>query len=118
MSTIDIYNKIQDRSYTYPWFIKKYKGRIIITSNDLQELLGMDFDFKKLNNKNIIFRKDWNALGQGNLREEFEKANNIYYEDETFFFVYLSGFFKILKLLLNENKISLSQIKNILIQFT
>lgn len=118
MSTIDIYNKIQDRADTYPWFIKRYKNRIIITDKDLIKVLGIDFDFKKENNENIIFRKDWNALGQGALRKDFEKTNNVYYEDETFFFVYLSGFLKILKLLLDENKLSLSQIESILIQFT
>lgn len=118
MSTIDIYNKIQDRADKYPWFIKRYKNRIIITDKDLIKLLGVEFNFKKENIKDIIFRKDWNALGQGVLRKEFEKTNNVYYEDETFFFVYLSGFFKILKFLVNENKISLSQVENILIQFT
>ena len=118
MITIDIYNKIQDRADTYPWFIKRYQNRIVITDRDLIKVLGIEFDLKDLNNKDIIFRKDWNALGQGVLRKEFEKTNNIYYEDETFFFVYLSGFFKILKLLFDENKLSLSQIENILIQFT
>lgn len=118
MITIDIYNKIQDRADTYPWFIKRYQNRIVITDRDLIKVLGIDFDLKELNNKDIIFRKDWNALGQGKSREEFEIDNNVHYEDETFFFVYLSGFFKILKLLFDENKLSLSQIENILIQFT
>ena len=112
------YMSIEILTDEYPWFIKKYKNRIIITDKDLIKLLGIDFDFKKENNENIIFRKDWNALGQGALRKEFEKINNVYYEDETFFFVYLSGFFKILKVLLNQNKLSLFQIENILIQFT
>lgn len=117
MIAIDIYNKIQDRACTYPWFIKRYKNRIIITDKDLIKLLEVNFDFKNENIKDIIFRKDWNALGQGALRKEFEKTNNVYYEDETFFFVYLSGFFKILKFLVNENRISLSKVENILLQF-
>lgn len=118
MIAIDIYNKIQDRAGTYPWFIKRYKNRIIITDKDLIKLLEVNFDFKKENIKDIVFRKDWNALGQGALRKEFEKTNNVYYEDETFFFVYLSGFFKILKFLVNENRISLSKVESILLQFT
>ena len=117
MSKVDIYNKIKDKSYAYPWFIKRYKNRAIITDKDLQKLLDLDFDFKKENIRDIIFRKDWNALGQGALRKEFEKDNNVYYKDETFFFVYLSGFFKILKFLANENRISISKVENILMQF-
>lgn len=121
MNICTIYNEIKVNNfnhYKYPWFIKKYNDRIIITIKDLKVLLGMDINFKELNNKNIIFRKDWNALGQGELREKFESDNSIHYEDETFFFLYLSGFFKILKLLFNENQLSLSQVENILIQFT
>lgn len=106
------------KTHKYPWFIKKYHSKAIVTIKDLELLLNININSKVLNNKNIIFRKDWNALGQGYLRKEFEKDNNIYYEEETFFFVYLSGFFKILKLLLNESKISLSQIESILIHFT
>ena len=117
MSKVDIYIKIKDKSYTYPWFIKKYKNRAIITDKDLNTLLGLDFDFKKENIKDIIFRRDWNALGQGSIRKEFEEDNNVYYKDETFFFVYLPGFFKILKFLANENRIYISKVENILMQF-
>lgn len=97
------------------WFIKLHKGKVVITINDLNELLGMKIDFKEISKRKDIFdRRDWNALGRGKLREEFEKNNNIRYEEETFFFVYLTGFLKILKMLVNENKINLYEAESII----
>lgn len=94
-------------TYKNPWFIKKYKGRGIITIEDLRKLIGIDIELKSLNGKNNIFRGiDWNGIG-GELKENFERCNNIKYDEKTIFFVYISGFLKILKILIEDDRISL-----------
>lgn len=97
-----------------PWFIKEYKGRIVVTIRDIKELIGVNIDLKKLNINNNIFRgQDWNGIG-GVLKERFEKDNNVRYEEEIIFFVYITGFLKILKILMEDRKIDLLEAESIL----
>lgn len=106
--------KMEILTNKYPWFIREYKGRIIITIRDIKELIGIDIDLKNLNAKNNIFRgRDWNGIG-GNLKEEFEKCNNVKYEEETIFFVHIIGFLKILKILMEDGKVDLLAAESIL----
>ena len=118
MNKEDIYKEIQVNNIIenkYPWFIKEYKGRAIVTIKDIKELLGLHIDLKKINNKNNILRgKDWNGIGKGEVREEFARINNVNYKDDTIFFVYITGFLKILKVLIEDNKIELLDAENIL----
>ena len=98
----------------YPWFIKEYKGRMVITIRDIKELIGVNIDLKKLNIKNNIFRgEDWNGIG-GTSKEEVGKNNNIRYEEEIIFFVYITGFLKILKILMEDSKVDLLEVESIL----
>lgn len=99
-----------------PWFIKKYKDTEIITINDLNKLLGIDVIKIKQFFRREYFTPaiDWNGLGQGHLREKFEKDNNVHYEEETFLYLYKSGVVKALKILGIENKIDTHTSKSIL----
>lgn len=106
--------KIEILTDKYPWFIREYKGRIVVTIRDIKDLIGVDVDLKNLNIKNNIFRgRDWNGIG-GKSKEEFEKNNNIRYEEEIIFFVYLTGFLKILKILVEYGKVDLLEVESIL----
>ena len=63
---------------------------------------------KKLNKSNNIFPGiDWNGIG-GREKEEFEKHNNVRYEEETMFFLYITGFLKILKIIMEDGEIRFS----------
>lgn len=95
-------------------FTKEYKGRIIITINDIKEIFGIDIELKKLNiSNNIFIGIDWNGIS-GRAKEEFEKNNNVIYNEETIFFVYITGLLKILKIIMEEEKVDLSSVENIL----
>ena len=95
-------------------FTKEYKGRMIITIRDIKEIFGIDIELKKLNRSNNIFiGRDWNGIS-GRAKEEFEKNNNVIYNEETIFFVYITGFLKILKIIMEEGKADLSSVENIL----
>lgn len=96
------------------WFLNIYKGRYIITISDLNKLLGFEVNLNNLYYEDNFNRRDWNALGRGELRNEFEIINNVHYEDETIFFVYLSGFLKILRILLRESIIDEIDINKII----
>ena len=98
----------------YPWFIKEYKGRMVIPIRDIKELIGIDIELKNLNIKNNIFRgKDWNGIG-GEIKEEFEKNNRVRYDGEVIFFVYITGFLKVLKILIEKGKVELLVAESIL----
>ncbi|MFQ7821408.1 hypothetical protein [Clostridium sp.] len=89
-------------------FTKKYKGRAIVTIRDIKEIFGIDIELKKLNKSNNIFPGiDWNGIG-GREKEEFEKHNNVRYEEETMFFLYITGFLKILKIIMEDGEIRFS----------
>ena len=95
-------------------FTKEYKGRIIITINDIKEIFGIDIELKKLNiSNNIFIGIDWNGIS-GRAKEEFEKNNNVIYNEETIFFVYITGLLKILKIIMEEETVDLSSVENIL----
>ena len=95
-------------------FTKEYKGRIIITINDVKEIFGIDIELKKLNiSNNIFIGIDWNGIS-GRAKEEFEKNNHVIYNEETIFFVYITGLLKILKIIMEEEKVDLSSVENIL----
>lgn len=85
--------------------IRWYKGDPVVTLNDFEKITGIDLielgPFFKL--EYFTGGIDWNVLGQGELRKEFEKINNVKYEGETLTFMYLSGFIKALKII-NEMK--------------
>ena len=89
-------------------FTKKYKGRAIVTIRDIKEIFGIDIELKKLNKSNNIFHGiDRNGIG-GREKEEFEKHNNVRYEEETMFFLYITGFLKILKIIMEDGEIRFS----------
>ena len=95
-------------------FTKKYKGRIVVTMKDIKEIIGIDIDMKKLSKSNNIFIGwDWNGIA-GISKEEFEKNNNVIYDEETIFFVYITGLLKILKIIMEEGKIDLLSVENTL----
>ncbi|CAM2079447.1 MAG: hypothetical protein NSGCLCUN01_03667 [uncultured Clostridium sp.] len=101
-------------THDYPWFIKEYKGRKVITIRDIKELIGINIELKNLSIRNNIFRgKDWNGIG-GEIKKEFEKNNNLRYDGEIIFFVYITGFLKILKILIEHGKIELLAAESIL----
>lgn len=101
--------------YEYPWFIKIYNGRPIITLNDLTILLGVKINLSDLiKDKMIIAYIDWNGIGRGASRKEFEESNLVKYEDETLIYLYISGLFKILKMFMDENKMKFYELENII----
>ena len=93
---------------THPWFIKWLKGQPIVTLHDFNQLVGLEGKQHKKLFRLEYFKPgaDWNGLGQGALREEFEKVHNVHYEEETFIYMYPSGVVKALNILEEENKIS------------
>lgn len=109
---IDFQSKLQERQRqaesACPWFIKWYEGYPIITLYDFNQLIGLKGKRHKKFFSPKYFKPgvDWNGLGQGSSREEFERENNVHYEEETFAFMYLSGAVKALNILQEENKIS------------
>ena len=50
---------------------------------------------------------EFNGLGQGTLRVQFEEYNNVFYEDETIIYLTLAGALKIIRALMDKNIISL-----------
>jgi len=92
-----------EENITKLWFIKWHKGRPIITLNDFKKLTGIDLLTLKPFFREEYFSAgiDWNGLGQGALREEFERINNVHYEEETFIYMYASGITKALIILEN-----------------
>lgn len=107
MNQYDIY-QIAQEPHKFPWFIKWYKGQPVVTIHDFNELVGLDILKLKQFFKKEYFTAglDYNGLGQGPLREEFERINNVRYEEHTFMYLYLSGVAKALKILRDENKLS------------
>ncbi len=104
-------NILEDKS---PWFIKFYKGRPIVTINDLYILVGKKVELGELiGNKSIINYMEWNGIGRGNQREEFERINRVRYEDETLIYLHIVGFFKALKIFINKKKITLQKAESI-----
>lgn len=100
---------------TSPWFIKFYKGKPIVTISDLYILVGEKVELGELiGNKNIINYMDWNGIGRGNQREEFERINRVRYEDETLIYLHIIGFLKVLKIFIDKNKITLHKAESIL----
>lgn len=106
-------------NYQRPWFIKILKGEPIITVHDFNLLVGVDvmkLDAIKLKPSfhphYFIRGVDINGLGQGPLREEFERVNNVHYEEETFLYLRLSGVAKALKILENEGVLPKKDINN------
>ncbi len=99
----------------YPWFIKFYKGRPIVTINDFYILVGEEIGLGELiRDKSIINYIDWNGIGKGKNREEFERVNEVKYEDDTLIYLHITGFLKILKIFINENRITLSEVEKII----
>ncbi|WP_300856889.1 hypothetical protein [uncultured Clostridium sp.] len=102
------------KNYDNAWFVKKYKGKIVIMIKDIEKLIGVNIYLKDLNVKNNIFAaRDWNGIS-GKIKEEFEKINNIECKEDIIFFVYISGFFKILKNVIEEGKVDVLEVENIL----
>lgn len=98
-----------------PWFIKWYKGEPIVTLHDFATLTGIELYGRKPFFQQNIFRGglDYNGLGQGPLRIQFEQENNVHYEEETFSFLYESGLRKTLDILKKELSSSLiAEIEN------
>ncbi|SNR85569.1 BRO family, N-terminal domain [Anaerovirgula multivorans] len=92
------------------WYIKWYKGLPIVTLHDFKVLTGLDLHgmepFFRL--KHFTPAVDYNGLGQGPLRQEFERVNNVHYEEETFIYMYASGVKKALRILANDRKLNMS----------
>lgn len=101
-------------NYQRPWFIKIFNGEPIITVHDFNLLVGVDVMKLKpfFHPPYFIGGVDWNGLGQGPLREEFERINNVHYEEETFLYFHLSGVAKALKILENEGVLPKKDINN------
>ncbi len=101
----------------HPWFIKKHRGKSVITVSDFSKLIGIDISKEKLFFRPECFTPgyDWNGLGQGPLREEFELINNVHYEDDTFIYLYHPGVIKALKML--KHKISIGVMNTVISGF-
>lgn len=102
---------------TSPWFIKWLNNKPIITLHDFNDLVGFKvkspvFFLDKLEDR--ISGVYVNGYGQGEGREEFEKRNNIHYEEETFLFYTLVGFKRALRSLRDSKKINNDKYKNII----
>lgn len=95
--------------------IKWYGEKPIITRKDFIDFTGEDIRKHKLFFRQEIFTpgQDWNGLGQGPLRIEFEIVNNVHYDEETFIYMYESGVRKAIDIL----KLSLSLRNKILKDF-
>lgn len=99
---------------TSPWFIKFYKGKPVVTISDFYILVGEKVELGELiRNKNIINYVDWNGIGRGKQRDEFERINRVRYEDDTLIYLYIVGFLKVLKIFIDKNKITLRKAESI-----
>lgn len=96
-----------------PWFVKRYDGKPIVTLHDFETLTGIELYGRKPFFRPEIFKGglDFNGLGQGPLRKQFEQENNVHYEEHTFLFLYKSGLRKTLNIL--EKELSFDLIKEI-----
>lgn len=84
--------------------VKNYKGVPVIIKEELEQYLGVKI------NKYISYLKpaiEFNGLGQGTLRVQFEEYNNAFYEEETIIYLSLIGALKIIKILLDNKLIKL-----------
>ena len=84
--------------------VKNLKGKPVIIKKELEEHLGTSV------NKYMNYLKpaiEFNGLGQGALRVQFEEYNNVFYEDETIIYLTLAGALKITRILMDKNIISL-----------
>lgn len=84
--------------------VKNLKGKPVIIKKELEEYLGTSV------NKYMNYLKpaiEFNGLGQGALRVQFEEYNNAFYVEETIIYMTLAGALKIIKILIDKNKISL-----------
>ena len=102
---------------TSPWFIKWLEDEPIVTLHDFNKLIGFKvesavFFLDKLEDR--MSGVYVNGHGQGEEREEFEKRNNVHYEEETFSFYTPVGFKRALKSLKDSKKIDNDKYRNIL----
>ncbi|MFR4825587.1 MAG: hypothetical protein ACLUBI_12535 [Clostridium sp.] len=84
--------------------VKNLSGKPVIVKKELEEYLGTSVS-KYI--KNLIPCVEFNGLGQGALRVQFEEYNNVFYEDETIIYLTLAGALKITRILMDKNIISL-----------
>lgn len=84
--------------------VKNYKGKPIVIKKDLEQYLGIKV------NKYMSYLKpsiEFNGLGQGTLRENFEEYNKAFYKEETIIYLSLIGALKIIKILIDNKLIQL-----------
>lgn len=98
-----------------PWFIKWYNGKPIITLHDFTALTGIELIGRKpfFRPEKFVGGLDFNGLGQGPLRIQFEQENGVHYEEETFMYLHPVGLRKVLNILENEKAISSEMIKEL-----
>lgn len=84
--------------------VKNLNGKPVIIKTELEEYLGTSVN-KYI--KHLIPCIEFNGLGQGDLREQFEEYNNVFYEDETIIYLTLAGALKTIRILMDKNIISL-----------
>lgn len=84
--------------------VKNLKGKPVIIKKELEEYLGTSV------NKYMNYLKptiEFNGLGQGDLRVQFEEYNNVFYVEQTIIYITLVGALKIIKILMDKNKVRL-----------
>ncbi len=98
------WNGILDDGKSNEPSVKIYRGRKIVVVDDFIALTGIDIRKHKkvFREEYFIPGVDWDGLGQGPLREEFEQLNNCHYDQETIIYMYESGFKKLIRILLEN----------------
>ena len=84
--------------------VKNLKGKPVIIRKELEEYLGISI------NKYMNYLKpaiEFNGLGQGALRVQFEEYNNVFYAEKTIMYLTLAGALKIIRILMDKNIIRL-----------
>lgn len=84
--------------------VKSLNGKPVIIKKELEDYLGTSVS-KYINH--LIPCIEFNGLGQGTLRENFEEYNNVFYEDKTIIYLTIAGALKIIRILMDKNIISL-----------
>ena len=95
---------IFNREIEQETLIKNLNGKSVIIKKELEEYLCTSIN-KYMNYLKLSI--EFNGLGQGTLRVQFEEYNNVFYEDEAIIYLTLAGALKIIRALMDKNIISL-----------